>query len=66
MTWRKRHSLGGREVSLVVEVIVSGTTDEKKENCHSVYTVHLMLNACMLLKTCTCKPKLAGVDSSVE
>ena len=37
-TERKRHSLGGRVVSLLVVVIVSVTTDEKRDNYESVHT----------------------------
>lgn len=43
MTGGGKHSLGGREVSLVVVVTVSVTTDEKTESYHSVNTEQYVL-----------------------
>lgn len=49
-TERERHSLGGREVSLVVVVIVSVTTDEKEENDQSVHTEQLKFDSSVSFK----------------
>lgn len=42
MTGRKRHSLGGRDASLVVEVIVSVTTENMKREINTIYYLQVL------------------------